>query len=459
MRRISLFRTTALRLTLVHATLFSLLTAATLGYIYWSTRDQIESQVDTRLRLESDVLINLYKSGALPELMNALQKRNQIDQYGRFYYLSSAEKGPLTGPSGWPLRINTIRTHSTVRLADVIDLPADSQRADLPVRVAETQLADGLKLFIGHEITDEQALLEHTFLLVVSASTLTLLFALIGGVAVAYNVLRRVDSVSRTTNEIMDGDLTQRVPITGRYDEFDALAKRINDMLDRIEQLMRSMQQVTSNVAHDLRSPLNRLRNRLEVTLLEQRDDEEYRRIMQQSIEEADGLINTFNALLSIAKLQSGIDRSQWKTVHLGELAEELAELYLPVAEECGIHFTCNIHSNPAITANRHLVAQALTNLLDNAIKYAGTGSRIVISVNDSPTGASLSIADSGPGIPPTERQRVLQQFVRLETERNTPGNGLGLSLVKAICQFHGAVLALDDNAPGLIATIQFNPT
>lgn len=233
-----------------------------------------------------------------------------------------------------------------------------------------------------------------------SASTLTLLFALIGGVAVAYNVLRRVDSVSRTTNEIMDGDLTQRVPITGRYDEFDALAKRINDMLDRIEQLMRSMQQVTSNVAHDLRSPLNRLRNRLEVTLLEQRDDEEYRRIMQQSIEEADGLINTFNALLSIAKLQSGIDRSQWKTVHLGELAEELAELYLPVAEECGIHFTCNIHSNPAITANRHLVAQALTNLLDNAIKYAGTGSRIVISVNDSPTGASLSIADSGPGIP-----------------------------------------------------------
>ena len=456
MRRISLFRTTALRLTLALATLFIFLTAATLGYIYWSTRDQIESQVDARLRLESDVLINLYKSGALPELMNALQKRNQIDRYGRFYYLSSAEQGPLAGPTGWPLRISTIRTHSTVRLAEVIDLPPDSKRADLPVRVAETQLADGLKLFIGHEITDEQALLDHTFVLVVSASIITLLFALTGGVVAAHSVLRRVDSMGRTANEIMEGDLSQRVPITGRYDEFDALANRINDMLDRIEQLMHSMQQVTSNVAHDLRSPLNRLRNRLEVTLLEQREDEEYRGIMQQAIEDADGLINTFNALLSIAKLQSGIDKSQWKTVELGALAEELGELYEPVAEESNITFICDIRANPSILANRHLVAQALTNLLDNAIKYAGENSTIELCVDTTNEGTILCVSDSGQGISDEDRHRVLQQFVRLETERNTPGNGLGLSLVKAICQFHGATLTLDDNNPGLMIRIVF---
>ncbi len=462
MRRISLFRTTALRLTLVHATLFSFLTAATLAYIYWSMRDQIESQVDARLRLESDVLINLYKSGAQPELMNAVQKRNQIDQYGRFYffyYLSHADKGPLAGPTGWPLRITTIRTHSTVRLGDIVALPADSDRADLPVRVAETQLADGLKLLIGHEITDEQALLDHTFVLVVSASIITLLFALVGGVAVGHNVRRRVDSVSRTTNEIMDGDLTQRVPITGRNDEFDALATRINEMLDRIEHLMHSMQQVTGNIAHDLRSPLNRLRNRLEVTLLENREDEEYRGIMQQAIEDADSLIHTFNALLSIAKLQSGVDKSQWKAVHLGDLTEELAELYQPVAEESNIDFNTDITSNPEITANRHLVAQALTNLLDNGIKYAGSGSTITIKVSDSAEGAILSVADNGPGIPQSEHNRVLQQFVRLETERHTPGNGLGLSLVKAICQFHGATLTLSDNSPGLIASMLFKPT
>lgn len=456
MRRISLFRTTALRLTLVHATLFSLLTAATLGYIYWSMRDQIESQVDARLRLESDVLINLYKSGAQPELMSAVRKRNQIDKYGRFYYLSHADKGPLAGPTGWPLRITTIRTHSTVRLGDIVALPDDSDRANLPVRLAETQLSDGLKLLIGYEITDEQALLDHTFVLVVSASIITLSFAVIGGVLVGHNVLRRVDSVSRTADEIMDGDLTQRVPITGRNDEFDALASRINEMLDRIEHLMHSMQQVTANIAHDLRSPLNRLRNRLEVTLLENREDEEYRGIMQQAIGDADTLIHTFNALLSIAKLQSGADKSQWRAVHLGELTEELTELYLPVAEESDINFSSNISSNPQITANRHLVAQALTNLLDNAIKYAGAGSTITINVSESSEGASLSVADSGPGIPPSERDRVLQQFVRLESERHTPGNGLGLSLVKAICQFHGAKLTLSDNSPGLIASMLF---
>jgi signal transduction histidine kinase len=264
--------------------------------------------------------------------------------------------------------------------------------------------------------------------------------------------------VSRTADEIMDGDLTQRVPITGRNDEFDALASRINEMLDRIEHLMQSMQQVTGNIAHDLRSPLNRLRNRLEVTLLENREDEDYRGIMQQAIGDADTLIHTFNALLSIAKLQSGVDKSQWKAVHLGDLTEELVELYQPVAEESNINFTSSITSNPEITANRHLVAQALTNLLDNAIKYSGTGSTITINVSDSAEGASLSVADSGPGIPQSERDRVLQQFVRLETERHTVGNGLGLSLVKAICQFHGAKLTLSDNSPGLVASILFKP-
>ncbi|MEM7208922.1 MAG: HAMP domain-containing sensor histidine kinase [Pseudomonadota bacterium] len=439
------------------STLFSLLTAATLGYIYWSTRDQIESQVDARLRLESDVLINLYKSGALPELQNALAQRNNIDQYGRFYYLSSAEQGALAGPAGWPLRITTIRTHSTVRLGDLIQVPEDSPVANRPVRVAETQLAEGLKLFIGHEISDEQALLDHTFALVVTASIVTILFAIVGGGVVGYNVVRRVGSISRTANDIMDGDLSHRIQITGRYDEFDILAARINEMLDRIEDLMHGMQQVTSNVAHDLRSPLNRLRNRLEVTLLEKRDNAEYRGIMQQAIEDADGLINTFNALLSIARLESGVDKSHWTEVHLGDLAEELSELYEPVAEESNITFHSEISANPTVTANRHLIAQALTNLLDNAIKYAGSGSDITLLVNQIDNKAVLSVRDNGGGIDKIDRNRVLKQFVRLETERNTPGNGLGLSLVKAICQFHSATLTLADNEPGLAATIEFD--
>ena len=456
MRRIGLLRTTALRLTVMHAVLFGLLVSIALAYIYLSTRNQIEEQIDTRLRLDSDVLINLYRSGTFPDLVNALKRRNQIDNYGRYYFLSGSDQPIPSASTAWPLRVSIIRNHFTARLADFIGLPEDSVRANIPVRVVETQLAEGIKLSVGYEIADEAALLENNFFLVIGASVLTLLFALVGGGLVAYSVQRRVEVVSMTANEIMQGDLTQRLPIKGRNDEFDALANRLNEMLARIEQLVNSMQQVTNNVAHDLRSPLNRLRNKLEVTLLEQRDPQEYRTTMRQAIEDADELIHTFNALLSITRLQSGIEKSHWREVALGDLVAELGELYEPVAEDSNIVLTTQIASNPTVTANRHLIAQALTNLLDNAIKYAGIGSRICLAVESNVGGALLIVSDNGRGIKPEDRQRVLQHFVRLEPERSTPGNGLGLSLVLAICQFHGAHLRLEDNRPGLVAMIQF---
>lgn len=255
-----LFRTSAFRLALIYATLFSALSAATLGFIYWSTRDQIESQVDARLRLETDYLINLYKSGALPELLEAIQRRNQIDTYGRFYYLANSENGTNNkddqSDEDLPIRLKSVRSHTTRNMGDVADLPPGSPRAFNPVRVAETQLSNGLKLTIGHEISDEKALLDHTFALVVGATLLTLLFSLIGGVWIGTSVLRRIDSVSRTASDIMSGDLSQRLSVTARDDEFDEIATKLNQMLNKIEDLMKSMQQVTNNVAHDLRLSL-----------------------------------------------------------------------------------------------------------------------------------------------------------------------------------------------------------
>ena len=289
-----LFRTSAFRLALIYATLFSALSAATLGFIYWSTRSQIESQVDARLRLETDYLINLYKSGALPELLEAIQRRNQIDTYGRFYYLANNESDNTSEEAtdeDMPIRISSSRSHTTRNMGDVADLPPGSARAFNPVRVAETQLKNGLKLTIGHEISDEKALLDHTFALVVGATLLTLFFSLIGGVWIGMRMLRRIDSVSRTATEIMSGDLSQRLSVTERDDEIDEIAAKLNEMLNRIEDLMKSMQQVTNNVAHDLRSPLTRLRNRMEVTLLEERDSESYRKEMQGAIGDADSLI------------------------------------------------------------------------------------------------------------------------------------------------------------------------
>ena len=460
--RARLFRTSAFRHALIYATLFSALTAATLSFIYWSTRGQIESQVDARLRLETDYLINLYMSGAVPEFLEAIQRRNQdqIDTYGRFYYLANNEA--LATPvdqsdEGLPIRLKSVRTHNTRNMGDIADLPPGSAKAFNPVRVAETRLSNGLKLTIGHEITDEQALLDHTFALVVGATLMTLLFSLVGGVWIGLSVLRRIDSVSRTASEIMSGDLSQRLRVTDRNDEFDEIATKLNQMLNRIEDLMKSMQQVTNNVAHDLRSPLTRLRNRLEVTLLEERDPENYRMVMDEAIGDADSLIHTFNAMLSIARLEAGLDATQWAETNIGDLVDQLAELYQAVAEEEGMMFYTRTSARPTYYCNSHLIGQALTNLLDNAIKYTPKPGLVTLSVEGTDEQFSVIVADNGPGIPEDQREHVFERFVRLENERNTPGNGLGLSLVQAVTRIHGATLTLDDNAPGLRVSMQFS--
>ena len=452
-----LLRTSAFRLALIYATLFSALSALTLGFIYWSTRDQIESQVDTRLRLETDYLINLYKSGAVEELLEAIQRRNQIDTYERFYSLTRGS--PSASASGDTVLLKAERTHSTKNMGDVVELAPGSPRRFLPVRVAELKLSDGLTLTIGHTVSDEKALVDKTFVLVAGATLLTLLFSLIGGIWIGTAVLRRIDSVNRTASEIISGDMSQRLSVTERDDEFDEIASKLNQMLNKIEDLMSSMQQVTNNVAHDLRSPLTRLRNRLEVTLLEERDPESYRAVMGEAIGDADTLIQTFNAMLSIARLEAGIDHTQWEESSIGELVEELCELYQAVAEDEGLQFEARIPDNPVFYCNRHLIAQAVTNLLDNAIKYTPIPGSVKLELKGDDNAFEISVADSGPGIALAERERVLERFVRLENERNSPGNGLGLSLVQAVTRIHGGNLILDENLDtpsGLVVTLRF---
>lgn len=440
--------------------LFSALSGATLGFIYWSTRDQIESQVDTRLRLETDFLINLYKSGALPELLEAIQRRNQIDTYGRFYYLAHSDTTSAAiseeTDEDMPIRLKSTRSHTTRNMGDVADLPPGSSRAYNPVRVAETELSNGLKLTIGHEISDEKALLDHTFFLVASAIVLTLLFSLIGGMWIGAHVLRRIDSVNRAASDIMSGDLSRRLAVTARDDEFDEVSSKINQMLNRIEDLMSGMQQVTNNVAHDLRSPLTRLRNRLEVTLLENRDADNYREVMAEAIGDADSLIQTFNSMLSIARLEAGIDAVEWADADIGDLVGELSELYEAVAEDSGLVFTTNIKSSPTYHCNKHLIAQCITNLLDNSFKYTKKPGVVGLTLEGNDEQFTITVFDNGPGIPVEERERVFKRFVRLENERNSPGNGLGLSLVQAVVRIHGATLGLEDNFPGLKTTLTF---
>lgn len=450
-----LFRTTAFRAALLYACVFSLLSAVGLGFIYWSTASHIEQQTDARLRLETDVLLNLYQARSMPALLDSIHRRSEDDSPGIFFYL-------LWGPDSrrlagqlpvWPAGLDSQRAYATLSLGEVFEV--NESRSEDPVRVLVTRLAGGYRLLVGRDLNDEQALLQHTFSIILAVIGVIFSLALLGSLVLGHYALRRIDTVSRTAGDIMSGDLSQRIPLSGQDNEFDELGRKLNAMLERIEQLLAGMRQVTDNVAHDLRQPLNRLRNRLEITLLEARDENEYRQVMEHGIQDADELLKTFNALLSIAQAEAGVRRNDWTQVDLHALCEDLADLYGAVAEEKGITFNWQADML-SIAGNRQLLAQALGNLLDNAIKYTPSGGHIELSATASDGSETLEVADSGPGIPLEQRERVLQRFMRLDSARSLPGNGLGLSLVKAVAKLHNAELILSDNTPGLRVRLQF---
>jgi signal transduction histidine kinase len=457
-----LLRTTAFRLSLLYAAVFSLIASAALGFVFWSTISHIDEQIDARLRLETDVLMQLFRSRELPGLLETIQTRNRADNAGTFVYLlSGPDRDLLAGPlTSWPTDLDASRTYATFTREQLFEVKPRSKGHDELIRVLVTQLPGGYRMLVGHSVEDAKRLQSHTLTIVAVAITGIVGFALLGGALMGWDVLRRIDAVNRAAGEIVHGDLTRRLPISRRNDEFDALALRLNVMLERIEKLLVGMRQVTDHVAHDLRKPLNRLRSRLEVTLLEARNEDEYRGVMEDAIADADDLIGTFNALLSFAQLEADVDRDGRRQFSVSALCEDLAELYAAAAEDKHITFRSDIQSAITLNGVRGLVAQAFSNLLDNALKYAPRDGAIEFALQQDNDGAVVAtVADNGPGIAPEDRERVLERFVRLEAARSTPGNGLGLSLVKAVTGLHDAQLVLRDNHPGLHVEVRFPNT
>jgi signal transduction histidine kinase len=264
-----------------------------------------------------------------------------------------------------------------------------------------------------------------------------------------------------TSRTIMAGNLSGRLPVAGTEDELDRLAVNLNAMLERIEALMKSFKEVSDNIAHDLKTPLTRLRNSSEEALRTAKSEADYRAALQETIDESEELIRTFNALLLIARAESGQSSSYMTEFDASETAQGVAELYEPLAEEKGLVLKVESAGPVPVRGNRELVTQALANLVDNAIKYAGDGrsqtdaaAEIVISVQSQNGRAVLAVSDRGPGIPEADRSRVVERFVRLEKSRSQPGSGLGLSLVSAVARLHGGEFRLEDNAPGLRALL-----
>jgi signal transduction histidine kinase len=351
-----------------------------------------------------------------------------------------------------------LKTVITVPEADKNQLnPSDKAQLNQDARVLLTLLPDGYQIMVGSDLYERQALLQRILNVIISLVLVVFTLALFVGALIGYGVLRRINKVRQTAGEIIQGDLSQRMQVTDKNDEFDRLNLVVNSMLSRIEQLMQTMHQVTDNLAHDLRNPLNRLRNRLEVSLIQNLDKEGYQRVQQEAIQDIDDIILTFNSLLNIAQAESGKHDQDWVPIDLKLFLEELSELYSIAAEEAGIAFNCHVEQSFLVLAENQLMAQTFTNLLDNAIKFTPKGGRIDISTSFSKSTTVIEVSDTGPGIPENKREEVFERFTRLDNARSTPGNGLGLSLVKAVVERHRGKIELQNNNPGLKVILTFN--
>jgi signal transduction histidine kinase len=463
-----LIRTTAFRLTLVYLFLFALFAASLLGYFAWNTRRLITEQIATTVNAETGELSDIFGRRGLRGLVFNIE--NRALRPGANLYLVTTPDGRAIAGNVGSLGPGVIATtgwsETAYRRLD------EQDTADHRALVRVTELSGGFRLLIGRDLEERRRL----FGIVAKAAQWSILIVVVlglgGGIFVARRVLRRIDAMTGTTQRIMAGDLSGRLPVGRSGDELDRLAENLNAMLERIEALMMGLKEVSDNIAHDLKTPLTRLRNRAEEALAKSGSETEYRNALERTIEESDGLIRTFNALLMIARAESGQARGNMDDFDAAEVANGIHELYEPLAEDDGMTLHVKAASTP-LHGNRELISQALANLVENAIKYGkpvaaaqplsagavASGKEIVIEARRDGDQVLLSVTDHGPGIPEADRKHAVERFVRLEASRTQPGSGLGLSLASAVATLHGGELRLADAHPGLAATLALPAT
>jgi signal transduction histidine kinase len=458
-----LIRTTAFRLTLVYLFLFALFAASLLAFFAWNTRHLITEQITATVNAETGEISDIFGRRGLRGLVVTIE--NRALRPGANLYLVTTPAGQAIAGNVGSLSPGVMATTGWSETAYRRLDDQDSTNHFALVKV--TELSSGFRLLIGHDLEERRRL----FGIVAHAAQWSVLIVVVlglgGGVFVARRVLRRIDAMTGTTQRIMAGDLSGRLPVGRSGDELDRLAQNLNAMLERIEALMMGLKEVSDNIAHDLKTPLTRLRNRAEEALAKSRTEAEYRSALERTIEESDGLIRTFNALLMIARAESGQARGNMDDFDAADVARGIHELYEPLAEDGGMSLRVKAEVAP-LHGNRELISQALANLVENAIKYGkpdGTvqpltatteadRKEILIEAKRVGDRVLLSVTDHGPGIPVADRKHAVERFVRLEASRTQPGSGLGLSLASAVATLHGGDLRLDDAHPGLIVTL-----
>ena len=450
-----LFRTTTFRLSLTYLALFSAAAIVAIVYIYWNTTVLLSRQLNQTIDAELKGLAEQYRAGGLDQLVRTVAERSATPG-NSLYLVADSEGRRLAGnlsavtPDLW---------NSLGPVEFVYRRPAAGGVENRLAFANVFRLPSGNRLIVGRDIEDRRELARMVRSAMLWGLGVMAVFGIGGGYWVSRKLLARIDALSDTSRTIMEGDLTGRLPVNGSGDELDRLAQSLNLMLARIEQLMAGLREVSDNIAHDLKTPLNRLRNRVEAALREPYGEPVYREALERTIEEADGLIKTFNALLSIARIEAGAGGENRESLDVSALLRDVAELYEPVAEERGLVLKADAQAPIFIRGDRQLLGQAIANLIDNAIKYGtsaaaenGPGAQPEVEVSAEAKGsmAEIVVTDRGPGVPASDRERVLDRFVRLEASRSEPGSGLGLSLVAAVVRLHGGTLRLEDNEPGL---------
>lgn len=452
MRAPKLFRTLAFRIAFIYVAIFAVSAAGLVAFTYWNTKRELDTQTDQTIDAEIIGLSEQYQRLGVGGLADVIMSRSARNGQG-LYLLTDLQRHAIAGNlDGWPQIIfrpdSFVEFNYERRVGGVSTL----RRA----RGRVFSLTGGFQLLVARDVHERHETVRLFSTTLPWSLVLLLVLGVVGGSFMSRNLIARLDSINETSREIMAGDLSRRVPVRLAGDEFDILATNLNRMLDRIERLMRGMREVTDSVAHDLRTPLNRLRNRIDAALRRlPPESAEYAEIESAAVE-IDQLIATFNALLLIAEAEAGMAREAMAQIDLRDVVEGITELYGPLAEEKGVGFDVAPSGEAMIAGNKRLIAQALANLVDNAIKYTPEGGKIRVSIENTPGGVALIVADSGIGIPATDRARVLDRFVRLEASRHSPGTGLGLSLVVAVAKLHDARLDLADNNPGLRAILLF---
>lgn len=452
MRLLSLLRTQAFRIVLIYLVMFAASVSVIVAFTYWNTVRALKAQTDQIIEAEIVGLEEQYQREGLQGLTDVIAGRSVRGSQG-LYLLTDSNHRIIEGNlDRWPVTQGNPKSF----------VEFEYQRRTggaLETRYARGKLftlIGGFQLLVARDV-HERYMVQSLFTTTLPWSiALMLLVGLAGGAILSRNMLARLETINRTSREIMAGDLSRRVPVHKTRDEFDTLSANLNLMLDRIERLMKGMREVTDSVAHDLRSPLNRLRNRLEALQRHQSAEDASAQEIDAAIAETDHLIATFNALLLIAEADAGTVREAMTTVDLRKVAEDVAELYGPLAEEKGVVLTLQNAGAAKVKGNHRLISQAVANLLDNAIKYTPAGGGVSLTAAKTSDGVEFRVADSGPGIAANDRSRVVERFVRLEESRNSPGTGLGLSLVAAVARMHNALLLLEDNHPGLRAVLRF---